>query len=90
MSFRTASGEAEEILRGQLAKSQAEWLAASSQLDLIVHDSPSGIPQSDGSMRIRQAGQVLREAGAKYRRALRRFSDFALQGKVPDDLRPPD
>jgi hypothetical protein len=90
VSFRTAASETEEILRGQLARSQAEWLAASSQLDLMVHESPGGIPQSDGSLRIRQAGQVLREAGAKYRRALRRFSEFTLQGKVPDDLRPPD
>jgi hypothetical protein len=75
-----------EALRDQLDLARSEFHAANKEFEGIVNDTPSGIPQPDGSFRVQRAGQASRAALQNYRRALKRFSDFTLEGAVPDDL----
>ncbi len=80
----------EERLKGELDKARAEYGAASRKFDLLIKDIPSGIPQPDGELRIRQTAQASSAALQKYALALKRFSQYTLSGTVPKDLIPPD
>jgi hypothetical protein len=53
---------------------------------LYLQHIPSEIPHPDGNLRIRQAGEDSRAALQNYKRALNRFTDYALSGTVPKDL----
>src|SRR5438552_3677456 len=46
-----------DLLKDQLDKARAVHLAASARFDLLLKDTPSGLPYPDGSMRIQQAGK---------------------------------
>jgi hypothetical protein len=75
-------------LKQQLELAYAAHLAASARWDLLAKEIPSGLPHPDGSLRIHQAGIEARAALQEYMVALRRFSDFTISWKIPDDLRP--
>lgn len=90
MRYQDDDVDIEERLKGDLAKARAEYDAAHKEFDLLIKDIPSEIPQPDGSLRIRQAGEASRVALQNYRRALKRFSDYAFSGAMPKDLLPPD
>jgi hypothetical protein len=79
-----------QFLREQLDAARIEYMKTIREFDLVVRDIPSGIPQPDGTLRILQAGQASRAALQNYRRALKRFADFTLEGRVTDDFPPPD
>jgi hypothetical protein len=49
-----------------------------------------GIPQPDGVVRIHKTGQASRAALQNYMRAVKRFADFHLEGRVTDDFPPLD
>jgi hypothetical protein len=65
----------------ELGKARTEHVAAS-RCELLVNESPAGLPQADGAFR----GSALQD----YMRALKRFTDFTLNGTVPEDLLPPE
>jgi hypothetical protein len=90
MPYQDDDPEIEERLKGDLDRARAEYGAASRKFDLLIKDIPSGIPQPDGDLRIRQTGADARAALQNYMRALRRFSEYTLSGTVPKDLLPPD
>jgi hypothetical protein len=90
MPYQDGDLEIEERLKGDLDKARAEYGAASRKFDLLIKDIPSGIPQPDGDLRIRQTGADARAALQNYTRALRRFSEYTLSGTMPKDLLPPD
>ncbi len=71
----------------ELDKARVEHLAASRQFEVLVNDSPAGLPNPDGALRMQQSGS--RSALQDYMRALKRFTDFTLNGTVPEDLLPP-
>ena len=73
----------------ELDKARVEHVAANRQFELLVNDSPAGLPHPDGSLRMHQAGRDSRSALQDYMRALKRFTDFTLNGTVPEDLLPP-
>jgi hypothetical protein len=81
--------EIEERLRCDLEKARAVYQGACGEFHSLVKDIPSGIPQSDGELRIRQAGEASRVALQDYIFALKRFSQYTLAGVVPEDLLPP-
>jgi hypothetical protein len=62
----------------ELDKARVEHLAPCRPFDLLVNESPTGLPHPDG-----------RTALQAYMRALKRFTDFTLNGTVPEDLLPP-
>ena len=78
----------EERLRSDLEKARAEYQAACGEFHSLVKDIPSGVPQPDGELRLRQTGEASRTALQNYTRALRRFSQYTLSGIVPGDLMP--
>jgi hypothetical protein len=61
----------------ELDKARWEHVAASHKLEQLVSDSPAGLPTGS------------RSALQDYMRALKRFTDFTLNGTVPEDLQPP-
>jgi hypothetical protein len=79
-------GEFEEVLKGQLDTARAEYEVAYKRFNLLIKDIPSEIPHPGGNLRIRQAGETSRAALQNYKRALGRFTDYALSGTVPKDL----
>jgi hypothetical protein len=79
----------EERLKGDLEKARSEYQAACVEFHSLVQDIPSGVPQPDGELRLRQTGQASRAALQNYTLALKRFSQYTLSGIVPEDLLPP-
>ena len=78
------------LLKAQLDKARAAHLAASARFDLLIRETPAGLPHPDGTLRIQQAGSDTRTALQQYMSALKRFSDFTVSGIVPEDLIPPE
>jgi hypothetical protein len=76
----------EDRLKADLDKTRAEYQAASGEFQSLVKHLPSGIPQPDGELRLRQTGTASRVALQNYRRALMRFSEYCISGTVPTDL----
>jgi hypothetical protein len=73
-------------LRGQVEEARRKYDSARAEFASVIKDLPNGIPQSDGDLLIRQTGAASREALHNYHHAVRRFADFAMSGRVPDDL----
>jgi hypothetical protein len=90
MSYQADHQEVLQFLREQLDAARTAYTAASAEFDSMVREVPSGIPQPDGALRIHKAGQASRAALQNYMRALKRFADFTLEGRVTDDFPPQD
>ena len=90
MSYQSNHQEVLQFLREQLEAARIEYIKTSGELDSMVKEMPSGIPHPDGPLRIQRTGQASRVALQNYSRALKRFADFTLEGRVPDDFPPPD
>ena len=90
MPYRHDDLDIEQRLKGELDKAREAYGAASREFDLLIKGIPSGIPQPDGDLRIRQAGKASRAALRNYTLALERFSQYTLAGIVPEDLPPMD
>ena len=76
-------------LKAELDKARDEHSAATARFDQLAEDTPSGLPHPDGSLRIRQAGKSVTASLENYTRTLKRFTDFAVSGIVPEDILPP-
>jgi hypothetical protein len=76
MSYRSDDREILQFLREQVDSARVDYTAASAVFDLMVKDVLRGIPQPDGSRRIRRAGQASMAALQNYMRALKRLTDF--------------
>ena len=77
--FRVTESEAKGLadrLQEDLKRTTADFHLMQRALDEVVRDAPSGIPFSDGQVRIVQRATALRTAFEKYREALTRYSDF--------------
>ena len=79
-----------QFLREQLDAARIEYVKAIHEFDSSVKDIPSEIPQPDEPLHIQTAGPASGLAFQNYSRALKRFADFALEGRVADDFPPPD
>jgi hypothetical protein len=84
------SQEIREQLWDQLNKAQAACLIATDadQFNLVIKECPSGHPHPDGALSIQQAGRDSRLALQHYMEALWRYTEFTLNGTIPDDLLP--
>ena len=90
MPYRHDHLDIELRLKRELDRAREEYGTASRAFDLMVKDIPSGIPQPDGDLRIRQAAEASRAALRNYTLALKRFSLYTLSGIVPIDKSPMD
>jgi hypothetical protein len=73
-------------LMKELGDAQSAYNAANARFNVLVKEVPSGIPAPDGSLRIREAGIESRLNFEKYTGAMKRYSEFALLGTLPEDL----
>ena len=72
-------------LKAELDEANRENIAASAEFNSIMKDIPSGIPQPDGNLRIRQAAAKMNAAVQKHLFALKRYTDFVVRGVSPED-----
>ena len=82
--------EIRQRLSDQLDKSRVAYHTANKQFGQAIKESPTGLPHPDGVLSIQQAARESRVALQNYMGALRRFSDFTLDGTIPEDLLPSD
>lgn len=80
----------EDLLKRQLDTARVDWEAAQNRFRSLVKDLPGTIPQPDGNLHIRQAGEATRATLQNYRRALKQFTEYTLSGTVPKDIAPPE
>uniref|UniRef100_Q01RH4 Uncharacterized protein n=1 Tax=Solibacter usitatus (strain Ellin6076) TaxID=234267 RepID=Q01RH4_SOLUE len=72
-------------LVNELNKAHDLYVHAKVELEGLLETLPSGIPCPDGDLRLRQAGAAIRFVFEQYVVALRRYTDFAVHGRVPED-----
>jgi hypothetical protein len=89
MADRSAALAIEARLLREVEQARESYSIANREFDEICNDAPSGIPHPDGSLRITQAGKNRSSARQNYLGALQRWTNFIVDGKVPDDLLPP-
>jgi hypothetical protein len=78
--------EIEEILKRDLEKATSYHKLARSDFEVITSDIPSGLPHPDGTQRIQNAARAQTAARNALLRALTRFNEFVITGRIPDDL----
>jgi len=69
-------------LLDQLNKAQAACLTATDQFNLVIKECPSEHPHPEEALSIQQA------ALQRYMHALWQYTEFTLNGTIPDDLLP--
>jgi hypothetical protein len=82
----TTRFEIAERLKADLDNAHAVHALASAEFTQLIKHLPSGIPQVDGQLK--QLGRASTVALQCYMAALRRYSDFVLDGDVPEELLP--
>ena len=78
--------EIRQRLWEQLDKARAEHLAPIARFDPLIREIPAEFPHPDGSLGVQRAGKDSRSALESYVHALKRFTDFVLNGTIPEDL----
>ena len=78
--------EIEDLLKAELVVAKSRHEAARINFASICSETPSVLPQPDGTHRVINAGRERSAAQADFMAALKRFNDFILHGKVPDHL----
>ena len=76
----------EELLRDDLERARLQYEIAKAEFMHVCSDVPSGLPQPDGTQRIKNAARDQRASREAFQVAVNRFNDFILRGKIPDDL----
>jgi len=75
------------VLYEEVLAATARVNAASEEFSSTMGSIPSGLPQPDGTQRIRNASNALTTARKEMMRAYSRFNDFLNRGIVPEDLK---
>ena len=78
--------EIRHLLEDDFNAAQQRRIAASKRYNEIISDIPSGIPQPDGTDRIRQASGEYKTSREAASVAMKRLSDFLIRGIIPSDL----
>lgn len=73
----------EKELADELARATAEYAEVERATRELIEQVPSGIPLSDGQLRIIRAGQKTRLAFRKYRETLTRYREFLAEPSLP-------
>jgi hypothetical protein len=79
--------EIEQFLFSELARMRDAHDDARKHFSAVATDIPSGIPQRDGNLRIKNAARDNTAALEAYMRALREFNDFVIHRKIPERFR---
>ena len=73
----------EEVLRSRTQTARQNLLRKRAEFDAIVGSLERGIDDSDGAMRIREAGSELSIARNALEQAVSEFNDYILRGLGP-------
>ncbi len=76
--------EIETILKGSMDQRRADYQLAQENFNRTVNEIPSGLPNPDGVQNIHNAAAADNFALRSYREALSEFTEFAVNGIVPD------
>jgi len=79
--------EIREKLASDVARAKERYRQAQAEFKALVDDFPSRLPPTDGALVVRKAGQTEQDARKALTIAVKRLSDFATHGIVPEDLR---
>ena len=77
----------DELLE-QLKQAAAQFNEHQRAIDELVKQAPSGLPFSDGQLRIVQSGRALKLAFERYQEAVQRYRSFVIEGILPDEDKP--
>jgi hypothetical protein len=75
-----------ERLRRSLDDARKRRDAAAERFDEALREVPSGLPHPDGQDRVRFASRDYSAARAEVSQALKRLTDYMVNGQVPTDL----
>ena len=78
--------EARQLLEEAFNEAQQRRIEASKRYTEVMNDIPSGIPQPDGTDRIRAASREYKASREAATEAMKRLSDLMIRGIVPNDL----
>jgi hypothetical protein len=78
--------EIRERLTSDVMRAKERFRQAQAGFKALVDDFPSRLPPTDGALVVRKAGQTEQEARKALTIAVKRLSDFATHGIVPDDF----
>ena len=78
--------EIRQLLQDDVDAAQQRRIVASKRFTEIMDDIPSGIPQPDGTDRIKMASREYKESREAATAAMKRLSDFMIRGMIPADL----
>ena len=81
------AGRIEKILWDDFEIAVKEKNHALEEFNLVIEDTPSGLPHPDGVQRIKACSRRYSEARHHMILALERLNNFRNNGIVPDDLR---
>jgi hypothetical protein len=84
----TSPNPIQEKLRAELEGARVFYLQECAHFKSVTEDIPSGLPHPDGVTRIAQAAKRHIHAIDAYKKALKRFGDYAINKTIPDDLKP--
>jgi len=76
----------EEVLTNAVNEATEAVYAAKEYMNTLVADIPSGLPASDSQLAMKQASAAHLAALEKLRDALKRWNDYAMHGKAPQDF----
>src|SRR6266567_4266872 len=79
--------ETEAILRANGERAIELYNQARAEFDAMIADFPSGIPESDGALRIRKAGEAVRSALHAVNEARISYNSFTNRGFLPYDIK---
>ncbi len=75
----------ENRLRSELHEARRRFESATGDFGAVTASVPSGIPFPDNVTRLQQAGCERHAAMRELREALRRWNEFVIDGKLPED-----
>ncbi len=75
-----------ETLAGELYSAHKRFREARRYVDAIIAETPDAIPDPDRIHRMANAVREEKDAREALKRAVKRNSEFILNGIVPDDL----
>src|SRR5436190_17064508 len=78
--------EIRHLLEDDFDAAQQRRIAASKRYNEIMSDIPSGIPQPDGTDRIRFASREYKASREEASAAMKQLSDFLIRGIIPPEL----
>ena len=69
-----------EQLSADVERTRLAYSEASRVYQALAKEIPSALPSSDGTFRLRQAGEQFKEAVRAYTQAVRRLDEFVRSG----------